>query len=280
MGRLTLMYITNSPEKATQALDAGVDRIFVDLEKLGKHERQRGLDTVKSDHSISDVAVLREALPDAEILVRINPIGGHSQQEVEDVIRAGADLIMLPMFTTSEEVEALIDLVRGRARINLLLETPQALVRLPEYLHFAPYISEMHVGLNDMHLAMGLDFMFEVVAGGLLDAVSARIREHGIRFGFGGIARVGHGDIPAEEILLEHVRLGSELVILSRSFQRGLSVHGSHEGTLAHEIEKLRSWESKWRQLSTEELEERSNDLRRRIFALAKARRINRVGST
>src|SRR5690606_36705330 len=117
MGRLTMMYITNSPEKATQALDAGVDRIFVDLEKLGKHERQRGLDTVKSDHSISDVVVLHEALPDAEIIVRISPIGGPSQHEVEYVIRAGVVLIMVPMFTASEELEALIVLVRGRARI-------------------------------------------------------------------------------------------------------------------------------------------------------------------
>jgi len=37
---LKLMFITNSPTIARIAQNAGVDRIFVDLEKLGKDERQ------------------------------------------------------------------------------------------------------------------------------------------------------------------------------------------------------------------------------------------------
>lgn len=273
--RLTLMFITNSPDQASLALKAGADRIFIDLEKIGKQERQGGLDTVKSDHSVADVAAIREVLPDAEILVRINPLGAHSEGEVEAVIDAGANFIMLPMFTTPEEVETLLDLVRGRTRITLLLETPQALIRLPEYLRLSDDIHEIHVGLNDLHLAMKLDFMFEIVASGLLDRVAATIQEHGIRFGFGGIARVGHGDIPAEDILLEHVRLGSELVILSRSFHRDLLTEEDNELAFAHEIAQLRAWESKWRQLSPTELEERSSELRRRIFAFARTRRLS-----
>lgn len=42
------MYITNRPEIAQIAESAGVDRIFVDLEYIGKADRQSGLDTVKS----------------------------------------------------------------------------------------------------------------------------------------------------------------------------------------------------------------------------------------
>lgn len=40
-----------------------------------------------------------------------------------------------------------------------------------------------------------------------------------IPFGFGGIARIGEGDLPSDYILGEHVRLGSTSVILSRTFK-------------------------------------------------------------
>ena len=42
---LKLMYITNRPEVAQIAESAGVDRIFVDLEYIGKAQRQGGMDT-------------------------------------------------------------------------------------------------------------------------------------------------------------------------------------------------------------------------------------------
>ena len=45
---LKLMYITNQPKIAKIADENGVDRIFVDLEKIGKQERQGGMDTVQS----------------------------------------------------------------------------------------------------------------------------------------------------------------------------------------------------------------------------------------
>ncbi len=52
---LKLMYITNQPEIAQIAESAGVDRIFVDLEYIGKSDRQGGMDTVQSRHTIDDV---------------------------------------------------------------------------------------------------------------------------------------------------------------------------------------------------------------------------------
>lgn len=44
---LKLMYITNDSTVAKIAVDAGVDRIFIDMEVLGKVERQGGMDTVR-----------------------------------------------------------------------------------------------------------------------------------------------------------------------------------------------------------------------------------------
>ena len=69
---LKLMYITNRPEVALIAEEAGVDRIFVDLETIGKAERQGGMDTVQSCHKLDDVAVIRNVITRSELLVRNN----------------------------------------------------------------------------------------------------------------------------------------------------------------------------------------------------------------
>ena len=99
---LKLMYITNKPEIAQIAESSGVDRIFVDMEYIGKSDRQGGLDSVQNHHTVEDVRAMKQAVNSAEVLVRINPIHeatadySSSEQEIEDVIRAGADIIMLP----------------------------------------------------------------------------------------------------------------------------------------------------------------------------------------
>ena len=70
---LTLMYITNNPEVALIAEKYGVDRIWIDLETLGKEERQKGMNTVKSRHSVDDIRKIKPLLTKAELLVRVNP---------------------------------------------------------------------------------------------------------------------------------------------------------------------------------------------------------------
>ena len=71
---LKLMYITNRPEIAQIAESAGVDRIFVDMECIGKEKRQNGLDTVMSRHSFEDIKKIANSVFSSEILARINPI--------------------------------------------------------------------------------------------------------------------------------------------------------------------------------------------------------------
>src|SRR5690606_31549840 len=186
----------------------------------GKQARQGHLDTHRVAHAPEDVAALRLACPGAEVMARVNPYYEGTAAEVDLVIAAGADYVMLPMFTTAREVECFLGHVAGRAGTTLLLETPQALARIDEILAHRARIDEVHVGLNDLHLGMGLDFMFELLSGGLVGYLAERVRAAGVRFGFGGIARVGEGAVPAELVIGEHVRLGSEMVILSRTFHQ------------------------------------------------------------
>ena len=49
---LKVFYITNNLGVALIAEKAGVDRIWIDLETIGKEERQHNLDSVKSHHSV------------------------------------------------------------------------------------------------------------------------------------------------------------------------------------------------------------------------------------
>lgn len=59
---LDLIYITNNPQVAKIAEDSGVDWIFVDMEFIGKDDRQGGLDTVQNHHTIQDIRNVREAV--------------------------------------------------------------------------------------------------------------------------------------------------------------------------------------------------------------------------
>ncbi len=220
---LKLMYITNRPEIAQIAEQAGVDWIFVDMEFIGKDLRQNGLDTVKNHHTIEDVAMVKQSVSKAKVLVRINPIhevkDGYfaSKEEIDATIEAGADILMLPYFKSVSEVNAFIDYVGGRAKTCLLVETAEAALLLDEIVELNG-IDMIHLGLNDMHLALGKNFMFELLANGTVDRLSAKIKAKGIPFGFGGIATLHGGALPGEMVLKEHYRLGSSMVIVSRSF--------------------------------------------------------------
>lgn len=214
---LTLMYITNDPQIACIAQKYGVNRIWVDLETLNKEERQKNIDSVKSKHSVEDIGKIVQVLTIAEMLVRINPINQNSIKEIDAVINAGADIIMLPMWKTVGEVREFLQIVGGRVKTVLLLETKEAVDCLGEVLKIGGF-DEIHIGLNDLHLSYGLDFMFELLSNGTVDRLCKKIREYNIPYGFGGIAKIGEGALPAEKIVLEHYRLGSSRVILSRSF--------------------------------------------------------------
>lgn len=214
---LKLMYITNRPDVALVAQKYGVDRVWIDLETLGKEKRQRGLNSVKSQHTVDDIRAIKPVLTTSEMLVRVNPWFDGSQAEIDSVIDAGADVIMLPYWKTPEEVSNFIKTVNGRCITTLLLETKEALECVDEVLAQGGF-DEIHIGLNDLHLSYGMNFMFELLADGTVEKLCQKFNAVGLPYGFGGIAKLGGGMLPAEKVIMEHYRLGSTRAILSRSF--------------------------------------------------------------
>lgn len=214
---LKLMYITNRINVALIAEKYGVNRIWIDLETLGKNERQHNMNTVKSQHSIEDIKKIKPLLTKSEMLVRVNPWNEKSVKEIDEVITVGADIIMLPMWRSVDEVADFLFAVGGRCKTTLLLETKEAVECLDDVLNIGG-MDEIHIGLNDLHLSYGMTFMFELLADGTIEKLTRKIKDAGLPYGFGGIAKIGDGLLPAEKIIMEHYRLGSTRAILSRTF--------------------------------------------------------------
>ena len=253
---LTLMYITNNTDVALIAEKNGVNRVWIDMETLGKEERQKDRDSVKSHHTVQDVREIKRILTKAELMVRVNPWNENSQKEIEEVISAGADVIMLPMWKTPDEARSFISLINGRTKTCLLLETKEAVECIDQVLQ-DKLPDEIHIGLNDLHLSYGMDFLFEPLANGMVEKLCKKSRKAGIPYGFGGVAKIGEGDLPSQKIIAEHYRLGSTIAILSRSFCKIDNVNNINEieKVFSNNMKEIRHCENQVTNFSQNELE-------------------------
>lgn len=208
--------IENKPDRAKYFESLGVDYIFIDLEKLGKEERQANMDTVKSHHSVADITKVKSAISHSKVLVRIDPINDNTGRQIEEVLNAGADAIMLPFFMTAHEVSYFIEKVAGRAETILLLEHIEPLNNIQDILKVEG-IDKIHFGLNDLSISIGYDFMFKVLAEELLNDAIHQCKEVNLDFGIGGIGPLNSGRLPGKIIMDEYIRLGASATIISRT---------------------------------------------------------------
>lgn len=271
---IKLMYITNNPTVAEIAFRNGTDRIFIDLEVKGKAERQAGKDTVLSNHSVEDIYAIREAVPMAEILVRANPIHEKSEEELSKIVNSPCDIIMLPFFKTAEEVKSFMRFTGGKKKTCLLFETPTALENAEEILNIEG-IDEVYIGLNDLHLCCGMNFMFEPLANGTVESFSKLFKAKGKPFGFGGIARFGKGVLSAKMVLGEHYRLGSDRIILSRSFCNTDKVRSNEEieRIFSEGIGEIREYESFLKNADSSFFEANRTEITKDVEQIVKAKR-------
>ena len=259
---IKLMYITNSLDVALIAQKYGVDRVWIDLETIGKDERQKGLDAVKSHHTVDDIRTIKPHLVTSEMLVRVNHWFEGSIDEIEAVIAAGADMIMLPYWKTVDEVKAFVEAVNGRCKTTLLLETKEAVECIDEVLNHGGF-DEIHIGLNDLHLSYGMTFMFELLSDGTVERLCRKFKAVGIPYGFGGIAKLGDGLLPAEKVIVEHYRLGSTRAILSRSFCDNAKIESIEEidRVFRENMEAMKKYEDAVAAMTQEDYERNQVDV-------------------
>lgn len=71
----------------------------------------------------------------------------------------------------------------GVLKFMLLVETAEAVEKLDAILELDG-IDEIHIGLNDLHLAYHMKFMFELLANGTVEYLGKKILKKRITFWF------------------------------------------------------------------------------------------------
>ncbi|QGJ70997.1 HpcH/HpaI aldolase/citrate lyase family protein [Planctomycetales bacterium 10988] len=210
---------TKDPLLAKQADLGGIGRIGVDLEVLGKENRQARKENRFSDHTLEDFIRIQRVLTKAESFARVNPIHAESQQEIESFIQAGVNWLMLPYFHTVSEVEKFLSYVKNRARVVLLIETPESVSLLSELIQLEG-VDEVHFGLNDLRLALKLPFHFQVLTNHHLDEAFELLRSKNIPFGIAGVGYPGDSSVPIPPAFFysQLCLLGATRTLISRSF--------------------------------------------------------------
>lgn len=255
--QFTLM--TDDAELAGAADEAGVDRVGLDLERLGKHERQGAHPQLRiSDHRVEQLPSVRARLKQAQAFARLNPLNPDSAGEIERALDAGADVLMLPYFHTVAEIETFVRLVRGRAFVSLLLETAAAADDVAAIARVRG-VGEIVVGLNDLTLDLGFSNQFTLLVSSVLERLADQVRAAGLPFGFGGLADPANDGLPVPPSLVyaQYPRLGATRAFVARRF----TAVGLRPGDLRQGVARCRTELSRWQARSRKELEAARDEL-------------------
>ena len=220
-----------------------VDTIFVDLEILGKVDRQGHTGGLISNHTYEDIKNLRNYINSSYLGARIDPFNANSEYQINKCIEYGVEVIMLPMFSTVEEVQKVISLIDKRVFLDLLFETPKSL----EIIDFIPKksIRKIHFGINDLSLAYSFKSMFNCLFFKELENAALKCFQLGFEFGIGGIGALGSKPISPDLIFTKLLKMKSSRVILSRSFLKKIETNNidSAMNTAKNNLDELISLE-------------------------------------
>lgn len=248
---MNLSLITNDPLLSTEA-DELVDRIMIDLEYIGKKDRQTGKDLFHSTHELKDIPTVKSVLKNSSLVVRVNSIHDQSLEEINNVIAGGADVIMLPFFKSLNEVVYFIECVDKRAKVSLLIETKES-VSLLEKLINIPDVCEFHIGLNDLSISLGNNTIFETILDGTIKHCIDIMKQSNKPYGFGGVGSISNRSLVVDPLLLlsEQIRLGCSIGWLGRSFRDLIK----NKENLEYEVILLKEAINNLKALSSIELE-------------------------
>ncbi len=207
---------SNSPAAAAAVVGAGATGVVVDWERRGKRARQAGADTEINADTPAHLMAVRQATSGV-VVCRVNRWSPWTPAEIDLAVSLGADEILLPMVRRPEEVDAALDVVAGRCRLGILVETTEA-VRRVDALVTRP-LARVYVGLNDLMIDRGGNALFAPLVDGTVDRVAAATIDAGIPFGVAGLTRPEAGrPVPCRLVLGALARVGASFTFLRRSF--------------------------------------------------------------
>jgi hypothetical protein len=238
MSDFSLILFSTDPIFVRRAVEAGVEAIVVDWERIGKEDRQAAADTQINADTIDDLRAVR-ASTEATVICRVNQLGPWTAREIDDAIGAGADEILLPMVRTVEEAERALELVKERCRFSILIETVSAAGRAKDFARLP--LRRVYVGLNDLAIERQTPSIFRALTDGTLDRVRHAVA---VPFGFGGLTAPDEGSpLPCRLLIGEMARLDCQFSFLRRSFHadaRGVDLHRLI-GDIAEAVRRARS---------------------------------------
>ena len=230
-----------------------VDTIFVDLEIIGKIKRQGHTNGLISRHKKSDISKMRLVLNQKKLGVRINPIHENSLKEIDEVIKRGADVLMLPMFKTVAEVDLLLKYVGNRCEVDLLFETKEALNSINKFP--ISCTRKIHIGINDLSLQLNLPHLFYCFFDNNLEKGVNYLQSINKEFGIGGVGAINSKPINPELILNANNFFKSTRLILSRSFLKEINKNNQAQADISakNNVEMINNLNNKVLSLSLDE---------------------------
>ena len=247
------VFVFHSNHSRTIAsLDGGVDGVVVDWEFKGKNERQLGYDTQVNCYNESDIGLLRETT-DKPIICRINGGKHFSAEEIHVALEAGASEILLPMVTRLDEIEKALSAINGKAKLDVMIETEEAVTLAAEIGKLPLY--RVYVGLNDLSISRGTSNIFLPLVDGTLEHVRTHIP---MDLGVAGLTHPEGGrPLPCRLLMKIMAKFNLSFSFLRRSFYKDIETYGASEIICAIKSEMAILTKSKLPKDDHKELKER-----------------------
>lgn len=201
-----------------------VESYIVDLEKKGKSLRQQLYNTQISEHSIQDLKRVRE-ITDKNLICRVNPQNTINPTELSKVINLGADEILIPMVKYGDEIQRVLELVQGKVKVSIMLETKESLYNIEEFEAMPLY--RYYVGLNDLSIELNSKNLFKPLTEPYLKKIGGKTNK---KFGLAGLTHPNLGSpIPCRTLMRVMKQHKCSYAVLRRSFYRDSSEYSFAE---------------------------------------------------
>lgn len=226
-------FFTANQLLAKKALECGVDYVIIDWERRGKDKRQLNKGFEINEDSEEDAKRIANEVG-VPICIRINALSEETEEEVRRALDCGAEVVMLPMSQSVDQVQCFLDILGGRAKSLIQIETKHLLEEVVALKNLDWDFT--HVGLNDLMLSRNKSNIWESVYDGTVSEICKKLQ--GRAYGFGGLTTVDGGfPIPAKWIIKKMVADGCSVGILRRSFKSDIIGRD-----MCDEIAKLRDF--------------------------------------